>query len=91
MPDCLASYLEFQDNHLVFAPLDVGMKLARWHLPVRPLCHCDSVPASCFINHATSKLRTRRLCGIYGNGVEIEAVVIGSVTPAGGVDGGEDD
>jgi hypothetical protein len=54
MPDCLASYLEFQDNHLVFAPLDVGMKLARRHLPVRPLCHCDSVPASCFANHATS-------------------------------------
>lgn len=77
MPDCLVSDLEFHDNHLVFEPFDVGMKLARRHLPIRLLVHCDCVPASCFTNHATSKVRSRRLCRIYGNGVEIEAVVIG--------------
>lgn len=60
MPDCLVSDLEFHDNHLVFEPFDVGMKLARRHLPIRLLVHLRLRP--CFLlyqpRHVESAIET---------------------------------
>lgn len=80
MPDCLVSDLEFHGNHLVFPSFDVGMKLARRHLPIRLLVPLRLRPCFLLYQPRHVELRTRRLCRIYGNGVEIEAVVIGSAT-----------